>query len=180
MLTEIKLKPGESEKLLWKIAEKKLPGCKYVKILKKSLDARNKNEIRWVYQIQAERTVPQETQRTYPQVKGMKGRVVVVGSGPAGLFCAIRLIRSGILPIVVERGGSVEERAKQNEKFFSGAGLDENCNVQFGEGGAGTFSDGKLNTQTKDGCYNAAKFVAADMRKRKSRALERSYRRTRI
>lgn len=150
MLTEIKLKPGESEKLLWKIAEKKLPGCKYVKILKKSLDARNKNEIRWVYQIQAERTVPRETRRTYPQVKGMKGRVVVVGSGPAGLFCAIRLIRSGILPIVVERGGSVEERAKQNEKFFSGAGLDENCNVQFGEGGAGTFSDGKLNTQTKD------------------------------
>lgn len=117
MLTEIKLKPGESEKLLWKIAEKKLPGCKYVKILKKSLDARNKNEIRWVYQIQAERTVPRETRRTYPQVKGMKGRVVVVGSGPAGLFCAIRLIRSGILPIVVERGGSVEERAKQNEKF---------------------------------------------------------------
>lgn len=150
MLTEIKLKPGESEKLLWKIAEKKLPGCKYVKILKKSLDARNKSEIRWVYQIQAERTAPHETHRTYPQVKGMTGRVVVVGSGPAGLFCAIRLIRSGVLPIVVERGGSVEERAKQNEKFFSGAGLDENCNVQFGEGGAGTFSDGKLNTQTKD------------------------------
>lgn len=150
MLTEIKLKPGESEKLLWKIAEKKLPGCKYVKILKKSLDARNKSEIRWVYQIQAEKTAPQEARRSYPQVKGMHGRVVIVGSGPAGLFCAIRLIRSGILPIVVERGGSVEERAKQNVIFFSGAALDENCNVQFGEGGAGTFSDGKLNTQTKD------------------------------
>ena len=150
MLTEIKLKPGESEKLLWKIAEKKLPGCKYVKILKKSLDARNKSEIRWVYQIQAEKTAPQEARRSYPQVKGMHGRVVIVGSGPAGLFCAIRLIRSGILPIVVERGGSVEERAKQNANFFSGAALDENCNVQFGEGGAGTFSDGKLNTQTKD------------------------------
>lgn len=150
MLTEIKLKPGESEKLLWKIAEKKLPGCKYVKILKKSLDARNKSEIRWVYQIQAEKTAPQEARRSYPQVKGMHGRVVIVGSGPAGLFCAIRLIRSGILPIVVERGGSVEVRAKQNANFFSGAALDENCNVQFGEGGAGTFSDGKLNTQTKD------------------------------
>ena len=150
MLTEIKLKPGESEKLLWKIAEKKLPGCKYVKILKKSLDARNKSEIRWVYQIQAEKTAPQEARRSYPQVKGMHGRVVIVGSGPAGLFCAIRLIRSGIMPIVVERGGSVEERAKQNANFFSGAALDENCNVQFGEGGAGTFSDGKLNTQTKD------------------------------
>ena len=150
MLTEIKLKPGESEKLLWKIAEKKLPGCKYVKILKKSLDARNKSEIRWVYQIQAEKTAPQEARRSYPQVKGMHGRVVIIGSGPAGLFCAIRLIRSGILPIVVERGGSVEERAKQNANFFSGAALDENCNVQFGEGGAGTFSDGKLNTQTKD------------------------------
>lgn len=60
------------------------------------------------------------------------------------------MIRSGILPIVVERGGSVDERVKQNRNFFCSAGLDENCNVQFGEGGAGTFSDGKLNTQTKD------------------------------
>lgn len=60
----------------------------------------------------------------------------------------MRLIDRGILPIVLERGGTVDERAAQNENFFKNKILDENCNVQFGEGGAGTFSDGKLNTQT--------------------------------
>ena len=150
MLFEIKLKPGESEDLIYKIAAKKVPGCRYVQIIKKSLDARNKQEIRWVYRIEAEKTVPKKTAKVYPQVKKQSGRVYVVGSGPAGLFCAIRLIRGGIRPIVIERGGSVEERAEQNRKFFAGGELDENNNVQFGEGGAGTFSDGKLNTQTKD------------------------------
>ena len=150
MLFEIKLKPGESEDLIYKIVAKKVPGCRYVQIIKKSLDARNKQEIRWVYRIEAEKTVPKKTAKVYPQVKKQSGRVYVVGSGPAGLFCAIRLIRGGIRPIVIERGGSVEERAEQNRKFFAGGELDENNNVQFGEGGAGTFSDGKLNTQTKD------------------------------
>ena len=76
--------------------------------------------------------------------------VVVVGSGPAGLFCALRLIAGGIAPVLVERGGTVEERTAKNAAFFAGGALDTDCNVQFGEGGAGTFSDGKLNTQTKD------------------------------
>ena len=71
-----------------------------------------------------------------------------MGSGPAGLFCAIRLLDHGILPIVVERGGTVEEREKKIGAFVEYKTLDTDTNVQFGEGGAGTFSDGKLNTQT--------------------------------
>lgn len=150
MQFEAKLRPGESEDLLFKIAAKKLPGCKYVRIIKKSLDARNKNEIRWVYLVRAEKKAPIKTAETYPQVSRQPNRVVVVGSGPAGLFCALRLLKSGIRPLVVERGGTVEERVLANENFFTGGKLDEECNIQFGEGGAGTFSDGKLNTQTKD------------------------------
>lgn len=75
---------------------------------------------------------------------------VVVGAGPAGLFCGLILAQSGMCPIIIERGKSVEERQKDVEKFWATGVLDINSNVQFGEGGAGTFSDGKLNTGTKD------------------------------
>lgn len=114
------------------------------------MDARDKSDIRWVYSIEADTKPIQEAEKEYPQVRRQPRRVIVVGSGPAGLFCAIRLIRSGIRPLIVERGGTVEERAAQNDRFFRERILDSDCNVQFGEGGAGTFSDGKLNTQTKD------------------------------
>ena len=150
MQFEMTLKPGESEETISRIAAKKLPGCKYVRILKKSLDARNKANIKWLYLIQAEKTVPPKTERQVPQVRKQPRRVVVVGSGPAGLFCALRLLQGGIRPVVVERGGPVEERVLSCEKFFNAKILDEDSNIQFGEGGAGTFSDGKLNTQTKD------------------------------
>ncbi|MBR1599115.1 MAG: FAD-dependent oxidoreductase [Lachnospiraceae bacterium] len=75
---------------------------------------------------------------------------VVVGAGPAGLFCAFILAKCGYAPIIVERGSRVEERVKKVDDFWKGGKLDTECNVQFGEGGAGTFSDGKLNTQVKD------------------------------
>ena len=79
-----------------------------------------------------------------------KKRVVVVGSGPAGLFCAYTLAKSGLCPIVVERGSKIEKRVDDVERFHSHGVLNLRSNVQFGEGGAGTFSDGKLNTGIKD------------------------------
>lgn len=77
-------------------------------------------------------------------------RPVVVGSGPAGLFCALALARAGLRPIVIERGGNMEERTASVQRFWDSGQLDPRSNVQFGEGGAGTFSDGKLNTGVKD------------------------------
>lgn len=75
---------------------------------------------------------------------------VVVGFGPAGMFCALLLARAGLCPIVLERGRPVEERVQDVERFWKEGVLDPDSNVQFGEGGAGTFSDGKLNTLVKD------------------------------
>jgi hypothetical protein len=99
-LTDVKLPIGQSEKELLKIAEKKLRARPaYFKILKKSLDARDKNNIRYVYTIEfsAEQEKPQEkTLEQLPKYKLPEKPVVVVGSGPAGLFCAIRLIDRGI------------------------------------------------------------------------------------
>lgn len=80
----------------------------------------------------------------------LSGRPVVCGSGPAGMFCAYLLAKHGYCPIVIERGEPVEKRAETVQAFWKGAGLNPESNVQFGEGGAGTFSDGKLNTMVKD------------------------------
>ena len=77
-------------------------------------------------------------------------RPVIVGAGPAGLFAALLLARAGLRPVVVERGAPVEERMKDVEHFWKDGVLNPESNVQFGEGGAGTFSDGKLNTAIKD------------------------------
>jgi len=86
----------------------------------------------------------------YPPVARCKKRPVVVGSGPAGLFAGLILSVSGANPIILERGLDVDKRVKVISEFFSKGKLDTECNIQFGEGGAGTFSDGKLNTGTKD------------------------------
>ncbi|MEF2920578.1 MAG: hypothetical protein U0O22_08965 [Acutalibacteraceae bacterium] len=75
---------------------------------------------------------------------------VIVGAGPAGLFCGLVLAQAGCCPVIIERGKSVENRQKDVELFWNTGILNPNSNVQFGEGGAGTFSDGKLNTGTKD------------------------------
>lgn len=92
----------------------------------------------------------------FPQVGGLPEgcppahRPVVIGSGPAGLFCAYLLAEHGFCPLILERGKSVEERTKEVERFWRDNALNPCTNVQFGEGGAGTFSDGKLNTVVRD------------------------------
>ncbi len=144
-------------------------------ILKRSIDARKKNTICYVYQVGID--LPNETKivnKLHDNNIMLSSRVayeipengdvfmehhpLVIGAGPAGLFCALLLAKRGFTPIVVERGLQVEERMRAVESFWNGGPLQPECNVQFGEGGAGTFSDGKLNTQVKDK-YGRIRFV---------------------
>lgn len=149
-LDNLKLNIGQPESQLIEIARKKLKKpLKYFEILKKSLDARNKNNVFWLYSVVCS-DEPQSPECLLERV-GNAPAVAVVGSGPAGLFCALRLVDRGFKPVIIERGEPVEERRRTIDAFFCGRVLNTNSNVQFGEGGAGTFSDGKLNTQTHDG-----------------------------
>lgn len=93
---------------------------------------------------------PQDYIFPVKRTEGKKERPIVVGMGPAGLFCAYFLAREGYQPILLERGKDVDERQKDVEAFWADGTLNPESNVQFGEGGAGTFSDGKLNTLVKD------------------------------
>ena len=134
------------------------------KISKKSIDARKKENIYYVYEvdinIKNEEKVKLNTdifktpnEEYIYKITGnnyMKERPIIVGSGPSGLFCAYMLTISGYKPIVIERGEKIEDRVNTVSKFFNKGILNKNSNVQFGEGGAGTFSDGKLNTLVKD------------------------------
>ena len=150
-LSDIKLSIGTSEKVLVELATKKL-GKKptYFAIKKKSLDARNKSDLKYVYTIEFSNESPPKKPalERLPKNKLPKKQVAVIGSGPAGLFCALRLIERGITPLLIERGGRVEDREKDIQTFINTTTLNPQSNIQFGEGGAGTFSDGKLNTQT--------------------------------
>lgn len=131
-----------------RVCEKKLRApCRYFRILKKSLDARDKSDIKWVCTVECGTEPAAPVPRVFEQVTAAP-RVVIVGAGPAGLFCALRLIDHGVRPVILERGKRVEERAVDVQKFSETGVLDTDSNIQFGEGGAGAFSDGKLNTQT--------------------------------
>ncbi len=137
-----------------------------VRLLRRSVDARKKSDVRYICTVVAEaEDEARLVQRAHsPNVtlwmpepyrfpaagRTSPLRPVVVGMGPAGLFAALLLARNGIPSTVLERGRAVEERTADVERFWSGGALDEGSNVQFGEGGAGTFSDGKLNTGTHD------------------------------
>ena len=85
-----------------------------------------------------------------PLKSQLKSRPIIVGSGPCGLFCALTLARAGAAPLILERGAAVDKRTEMVENYWKGGELDPNTNVQFGEGGAGTFSDGKLTTRIND------------------------------
>ncbi len=136
-------------------------------ITKKAIDARDKANVHFVFSVDVsvasneEKLVarlrrgditikPKSEKVTLPSPVIPKRRPVVIGAGPAGLFAALTLAKHGARPILIERGESVEDRAKSVNNFFKSGKLDASSNVQFGEGGAGTFSDGKLNSGTHD------------------------------
>ena len=129
------------------------------KIVKESLDARDKGDITYVYTVDFSTNIEipglskvEEIPYQYPAkaTKQMERRPVVVGFGPCGMFAALILSELGYAPIVLERGKRVEDRANDVELLWNEGILNEESNVQFGEGGAGTFSDGKLTTGIKD------------------------------
>lgn len=136
-------------------------------IRKRSLDARKKPELFYSYTVDVsvrrekellhkgknpQISLCKEEHYHFPETgeERLRERPLIIGTGPAGLFCGLMLARHGYRPILLERGSSVEERQKKVNAFWQGGTLDLQTNVQFGEGGAGTFSDGKLNTLVKD------------------------------
>ena len=146
-----------------------IKGISSVKIAKRSVDARQKNNIRFLFSFDI--TVEGDEEKAmasskYPHVSltrddrflpvpcGVRTpRSVVVGAGPAGMMAAWALAKAGMRPVVFERGADVRRRKADVEKFWQTGALDVRSNVQFGEGGAGAFSDGKLTTGIKKDAY---------------------------
>ena len=137
------------------IAQKKI---KKVHILRKAIDARRRHgaEIKFIYNLDVElisdKTVADREQKNKSEIQLPHTSLnpIVVGFGPAGMFAALTLAKAGLKPLIFERGADVDTRQAKVDKFFSDGILDTASNVQFGEGGAGTFSDGKLTTRLND------------------------------
>lgn len=157
---------GSLEKKIIKLLQIKKEDLKSFDIVKKSIDARKKPDIFYVYTVVVEASnvkklvlknkniTMSKSEKEYSFTpcgqEEIINRPVVVGFGPAGMFCGYLLALYGYKPIIVERGADVETRQKLVNAFWKTGELDEETNVQFGEGGAGTFSDGKLNTGIND------------------------------
>lgn len=125
-------------------------------ILKKSIDARNKSDIKFIFSVElADELISKPKINFSIAHKKPKHRPLIIGSGPCGLFCALFLAKAGLNPIIFERGEKVDKRKTLVNIFFEKAQLNQNTNIQFGEGGAGTFSDGKLTTLIKSPYKNS-------------------------
>ncbi len=169
-INEIKLSLDDSEALLKPKAAKVLKiNEKYIKslsIFKKSVDARRKDDVHFTYSVDVE--IALDEQQIVKKCKSNKAQIVkpyvyempvnnrvsqfrpiVVGFGPAGMLAGVVLAEAGLRPIILERGKDIDARQRDVNEFWTKAKLDEESNVQFGEGGAGTFSDGKLTTGIK-------------------------------
>ncbi|PLY02683.1 MAG: hypothetical protein C0623_03380 [Desulfuromonas sp.] len=134
-----------------------------LKVIRRGIDARKKSEIKRVYTVTFEvanesellaefgsdHRISRYEKPVVPELQRVDGNchALVVGSGPSGLFAALRLVRQGLRVTLIERGEPVEERSRKVEQFWRSGKFDPRSNVQFGEGGAGTFSDGKLTTR---------------------------------
>ncbi|MCI8347422.1 MAG: NAD(P)-binding protein [Bacilli bacterium] len=159
--SKLKIRPGRIEK---------------ISINKRSIDARDKNNVLYVYEVDISiknenqvlkkrfsKDIFKSPREAYQLPKcgteKLKTRPIIVGSGPAGLFCTYLLAEEGYFPLLIERGEKIEDRVKTVNTFFEQGILNQESNVQFGEGGAGTFSDGKLNTLVKDSFFRKKKVL---------------------
>jgi len=169
-IQEVKLRLGHTSQDLIKAISTVLGiGQKEIlnfQVLRQSVDARKKKSLHYVYIIDVETVAEEKVVRRlnsprvtrieketygFPVVSGsLPSRPVIIGAGPAGLFAGLFLSRAGLCPIILERGKTVAERIKDVKRFFEEGILDCESNIQFGEGGAGTFSDGKLTTLIND------------------------------
>lgn len=169
-ISQIKLPFDHSEEDLKRAVEKTLKGYQILsyRIVKQSIDSREKYSMGYQYSVDV--TIKGNETKAVKALRNKKISVVekrcyefpwktkqapktppvIVGTGPAGLFCGLFLARAGLCPILIERGEAVEQRTATVENFWKTGKLNPVSNVQFGEGGAGTFSDGKLNTLVKD------------------------------
>ena len=171
-INQLKLSVGHTKADMKKKAAKmmRIPEDKILSLVpvRQSLDARKKNELLYIYSLNATVSgkegaviknaknvnVVLNTEKPYgfPEhgQEPLCHRPGIVGFGPAGMFCGLMLARAGFSPLILERGEDVDSRTQKVEAFWRGGELNPESNVQFGEGGAGTFSDGKLNTLVKD------------------------------
>ena len=132
------------------------------KVNKKSIDARCKPDVFYIYEIDVDindkkclkyegiEEINNEEYKIPICNETLKNNPIIIGFGPAGIFCSYILAKAGLKPIIFERGKKIEDRIKDVEEFWNNNKLNLNSNIQFGEGGAGTFSDGKLNTMIKE------------------------------
>ena len=130
-------------------------------LLKRSIDSRSKRTIKLIYNVEIklnknidiskikDATLSKIEEKIERKSKKLQGKIAVIGTGPAGLFAALRLCELGYKPIIFERGSMVPKRHQDIENFYNLSILNENSNIQFGEGGAGTYSDGKLTTRVR-------------------------------
>ena len=173
-IRQLKFMPGHSDRELTEKAARTLrirpEEIASLRVVRQSIDARKKPEIRLIYTVDVKLVGAREEKvllscRKNPDVgpapevryrfpepgkEILAERPLIIGTGPAGLFCGYLLAKAGYRPLLLERGEDVESRTRRVEEFWKTGVLSADSNVQFGEGGAGTFSDGKLNTLVKD------------------------------